>query len=141
MRLILDSCVGLKCLLKEDDSDRANRVRDDFIAGKHDLIAPDIFPIEVVHSLTRAERQLRITPVEGASHLKTMFATLPALHPYLLLLPRAYQISSQSRQGVYDCRYVALAEREGCDLLAADDKLIRNLGKLFPFIRDLASMP
>ena len=38
-------------------------------------------------------------------------ATLPALHPYLPLLPRAYELSSQARIGVYDCLYVALTER------------------------------
>jgi predicted nucleic acid-binding protein len=29
--------------------------------------------------------------------------------------------------GVYDCLYVALAEREKCDLVTADEKLVRNL--------------
>jgi predicted nucleic acid-binding protein len=56
-----------------------------------------------------------------------MLSTLPALHPHLPLLPRAYQLSSQVRIGVYDCLYVALAEREGCELLTADDRLQRSL--------------
>src|SRR5437764_5957293 len=30
-------------------------------------------------------------------------------------------ISSQLRQSVYDCLYVALAERESCELVTADD--------------------
>ena len=127
MRYVLDSSVGIKSLLREIDSDKAIRVRDNFIAGFLDLIAPDVYPVEVAHSITRAERQLRITPSEGASHLKSMLATLPVLHPYLPLLPRAYQLSSQARIGVYDCLYVALAEREGCELLTADDRLVRSL--------------
>jgi predicted nucleic acid-binding protein len=55
------------------------------------------------------------------------FGNLPDLHPYLSLLPRAYELSSQARIGVYDCLYVALAEREGCPLLTADDRLARSL--------------
>jgi len=38
-----------------------------------------------------------------------------------------YEISSQFRIGAYDCLYVALAQRETCDLATADDKLVRNL--------------
>jgi predicted nucleic acid-binding protein len=66
---------------------------------------------------------------------------MPILHTYLLLLPRAYEISSQTRQGVYDCLYVALAERERCELLTADQKLLNTLQPLFPFITSRASSP
>ena len=90
MKYVLDSNVGLKWLLPETDSDKALRIRDDYRRQVHDLIASDIFPVEVAHSLTRAERQGRITPAEGQSHFGDMIATLPALHPYLPLLPRTY---------------------------------------------------
>ena len=43
------------------------------------------------------------------------------------LLPRAIEISVQVRHGVYDCLYVALAEREACNLLTADTKVLFNL--------------
>jgi predicted nucleic acid-binding protein len=127
--------------LRESETDKAIRVRDDFIAGLHALLSPDVYPVEVAHSITRAERQLRITPAEGRSHFKTMLSVIPILHAYLPLLPRAYEISSVTRQGVYDCLYVALAEREGCALLTADAKLINNLQPAFPFITPLASLP
>jgi len=141
MKYVLDSSVGIKCLLRENESDKAIRVRDDFIAGLHELLSPDVYPVEIAHSITRAERQLRITPTEGTSHFKPMLSIMPLLHAYLGLLPRAYEISSQSRQGVYDCLYVALAERERCELLTADQKLINNLQPTFPFITSLASLP
>jgi len=60
---------------------------------------------------------------------------------FLPLLPRAYEISSQFRVGVYDCLYVALAEREKCELATADDKLVRNLQGPFPFIKHLSTFP
>jgi predicted nucleic acid-binding protein len=75
-----------------------------------------------------------ITPPAGSQHLSDLLASLPALHTSVLLLPRAYEISSQVRIGVYDCLYVALAEREGCALLTADDRLARALGQSYPFI-------
>jgi predicted nucleic acid-binding protein len=36
---------------------------------------------------------------------------------------------------------VALAEREGCELLTADDRLVRTLQPTFPFTTALASLP
>jgi predicted nucleic acid-binding protein len=54
---------------------------------------------------------------------------------------RGAEISSTSRVGVYDCLYVALAEREGRELVTADSRLLANLKPTFPFIIDLASLP
>src|SRR5688572_23177078 len=125
MRYVLDSGVAFKCLVPEVHSDKAIRLRDDFQAGAHELIAPDVFPVEVTHALTRAERQGRVTPAQGAMLFRDMLAILPVLHPSLPFLPRAYEISSRFRLGVYDCLYVALAEREGCGVVTADAKLVK----------------
>jgi predicted nucleic acid-binding protein len=141
MKLALDASVGFKTLVVEKDTDKARKLRDDFRVALLELIAPDIYPAEVTHSLTRAERQNRITQAEGIVLFKDLLKTLPQLHSSLLLLPRAYEISSAMRIGVFDCLYVALAEQESCDLVTADARLISNLQKQFPFIKDLASFP
>ena len=141
MRRVLDSCIAFKWHVAEIGTDKALRVRDDFLKGVVELIAPDFFTAEFAHSITRTERQGRISPADGAVHLQDMLATLPDLHPHLPLLPRAYEISSLTRQGVYDCLYVALAEREGCELVTSDEKLIKKLRPMFPFIVDLATLP
>jgi predicted nucleic acid-binding protein len=65
----------------------------------------------------------------------------PPLFPSLPLAHRALAISRQARIGFYDCLYVALAEREGCELVTADVRLLSNLKPTFPFIIDLASLP
>ncbi|HEX4591647.1 MAG TPA: type II toxin-antitoxin system VapC family toxin [Gemmataceae bacterium] len=141
MRSALDSCVALKWLLNEADSAKALSLRADFLAGSRDFIAPDVFPVEIAHSLTRAERQRRITPAEGLAHFQDLATTLPSLFPSLPLLPRAYDLSSRFRVGVYDCLYVALAEREGCELVTADDRLVKSLQPQFSFVVALAAVP
>jgi predicted nucleic acid-binding protein len=74
--------------------------------------------------------------------LADVLTTLPHLHWSLPdLLPRAYGIASHHRIAVYDCLYVALAERDGCELVTADDKLVRTLGPHFPFILPLTAIP
>lgn len=99
MKLVLDSSVGFKWQVRETDSDRALRIRNDFLTGVVDLLAPDVYAVEIAHSPTRAERQGRITPSEGAVRMQDSLTLLPDLHAYLPLLPRAYEISSQTRQG------------------------------------------
>ncbi|HEY7327384.1 MAG TPA: type II toxin-antitoxin system VapC family toxin [Gemmataceae bacterium] len=141
MKRVLDSSVGFKWVVPELHSDKALRLRDDYRNGILELIAPDIFLIEIAHALTRAERQKRITPIQGALALADMISTQPQLAGYIALLPRAYQISSQRNVGVYDCLYLAQAEREGCDLVTADDRMLKNLQPHFPFIVPLASLP
>ena len=88
MRYVLDSSVALKWFLGEPDSDKALRLRDDARAAIHELLAPDFFPVEITHALTRAERQGQITPAEGASFVSDLLAELPDLHPSLPLVPR-----------------------------------------------------
>ncbi len=141
MRFVLDSSVGFKTLVAETDSAKALNLYDHYLKGVHEFLAPDIFPVEVGHSITRAERQGRITPAQGARLLTDILNRLPKIHSSLSLLPRAYVISSAERIGVYDCLYVALAEREGCQLVTADHKLVKNLQTQFPLIVALASMP
>ena len=67
MMYVIDSSVAFKWFVNETDSDKALEVHDDFLAGTHDLLAPDVFPAEMGHALTRAERQGRITPGRGCS--------------------------------------------------------------------------
>ncbi len=141
MKYVLDSCVALKWVLPETDSAKALRLRANFLAGIHDLITPDIFSVEVGHALTKAERRKTLSVGLASIYAAEIFTTIPHLHSYLPLLRKAISISSAARIAVYDCLYVALAERQGCELITADDRLVRNLGQQFPFIIALSSMP
>ena len=51
------------------------------------------------------------------------------------------EIAISTKQAVYDCIYVALAEAEGCELVTADDKLARSLRPSYPFIVSLVALP
>lgn len=141
MKYVLDASVALKWVLAEADSDKALRLRADLHTGVHELLAPDVFPVEVAHALTRAERKGNIPVGDADVHLLNILSTAPRIRPSLAILRRALAISSAFRCGVYDCLYVALAEREGCEFITADDKLLKNLGAQFPSIISLAALP
>ena len=141
MKYVLDSSVAFKWLVPELNTDKALRLLDDYQKAIHDLLSPDILPVETTHALTRAERQGRVTPAQGNQLFIDLMDQVPTLHSYLPLLPRAFAISSALRVGVYDCIYVALAEQEGCELVTADDRLVNNVQKQFPFVIHLTTLP
>ncbi len=95
---------------------------------------PDVFAEEVAHVLTKSERRKIIPVGDAVAHLYDILQNGPTLYPFLPLLPRAVEISSATRIAVTDCIFVALAEREGCELVTADQRLITNLGSQFPII-------
>jgi predicted nucleic acid-binding protein len=112
-----------KALVVETDSDKAKRLIEDYRNGIHELIAPDILPIEVGHALTRAERMGRISIADGYSLWSSHMADCPQLFPSLALMSRAYSLSSSARIGIYDCLYVALAQQEQCEIMTDDARL------------------
>jgi len=139
MRAVLDSSAGVASVLPEPLKAKAVRLLNEYRKGLHELHAPDIYPVETLNALAKAERQKRIAG--GFALWRSLLADCPHLHPHMPLLARAYAISSQTLNAVYDCVYIALAEQEGCQLVTADDKIVKNLQARFPFIVPLASLP
>jgi predicted nucleic acid-binding protein len=141
MKYVADSSVALKWVLPEPDSGKAIRLRDDYRNGIHELLAPDIFPSEIANGLASAERQKRIRTGESAIFLNDILSAAPALHPSPPLLIRAMEISIATKQAVYDCLYLALAEAQGCELVTADDQFARALRPTYALIVSLTALP
>jgi len=139
MRYVLDASVALKWVLNEPDAAKARQLRDDFRNAIHELIAPDSFTLEIAHALTKAQRRGLIP--DAWRLWADVMTTVPYVSPSYPLTPRAIQVATQARIGVYDCLYVALAEREGCEMVTADARLLNSLQSSYPFIISLASVP
>lgn len=141
MKYVMDASTGMKWLIDEPDSDKARQLRTEYRIGIHELLAPELFSIEIANALVMAERRSRIPAGDGTILLADLLTTLPLLRPARIrLLSRAYEIADRTGTTVYDCLYIALAERENCELVTADDKLVNNLQPQFPFIVRLADM-
>ena len=141
MKYVLDSSVALKWVLPEADSGIALRLLDETNNGIHELIAPDIFSPEVANGLATAERQGRIKPGEAATLLLDIIRQAPTIYPSFTFLIRGMEVAVSTRQAVYDCLYLALAESEQCELVSADDTFVRKMKAQFPFLVRLADLP
>jgi predicted nucleic acid-binding protein len=127
-KFVLDASAGLQAVLKEPYSAIAIRLIADYRAGIHELLAPDVYPAELGHALTRAERKKVIPVGDSLVHFAELMAPPPHICPSLPLMARAVELSSALRMPTYDLIYKLLADDAGCDLVTADEKLIKNLG-------------
>ncbi len=142
MTFVIAASIGFMWEVAEPLSGKAQLLRDDFLKGIHNLLAPDLFPNEIANALVVSEKRGRILPGQATFFFTDLLTTLPAIRPSLPnLSTRALDIASQTSASVYDCLYVALAEQEGCELVTADNKLVKNLQPQFPFIKHLGAFP
>jgi predicted nucleic acid-binding protein len=117
VKYVVDASVAITWLLGETNADIAERLFVNARLGLDELIAPEFFVAECGHALFRAERKKLIQPGEARQLLETLTTDLPRLVPTVHFTSRA--------GGIYDCLYMALAEREQVQLITADTKLVK----------------
>ena len=140
MKYILDSSVGVKWVVTENYSDKADTLRQD--PQRHSPTSGSRhLPYRSRTRFDPCREQGRVPVGKAQDLLGDVLTTPPQLHPFYPLLIRPVEISSQLRIGVYDCVYVALAEREHSEFVTADDRLVNNVQKSFPFVIHLATLP
>ena len=123
MTVVVDTSVALKWLLPEPDSAMAERVA----SADHLLIAPTLLIAESCNAIWNRLRRGEVT----ADHAQLVVARLPKFFDSLVgdagLAPMAMTIASALEHPVYDCFYLALAERLGTKLVTADGRLMAVL--------------
>ncbi|MBS0209785.1 MAG: type II toxin-antitoxin system VapC family toxin [Planctomycetes bacterium] len=125
MKYVLDASVALKWVLTEPHLDIARRLRQEHQQGQHDFIAPDVFPVEIAHAISKLQRTRKMNEADARVFFGEILTTAPRLFASEPLLIEGFELALHARVGIYDCLYLALANREGCDLLTADERLIR----------------
>ncbi|MBL8826073.1 MAG: type II toxin-antitoxin system VapC family toxin [Planctomycetaceae bacterium] len=121
---MLDASVAVAWELNESTSAKALALRELAELGVHELLAPDIFPVECAHALTRAERRGLLSTGQAGIILAHILYIDMQFSPSISLIARATEISSRMKLGVYDCLYVVLAMDEQSPLVTSDQKLI-----------------
>lgn len=121
--LVVDASVAVKWFLPEEGADRAITL----LTGKHRLIAPDLVWIELASVLWKVARKGALSAEEATAIIADASAFPVELAESLPLLPEAFRIATETDRTVYDCLYLALAAREKCTLITADQRLANAL--------------
>lgn len=123
MTLVIDASVALKWFIQEDGSEQAAIL----LAGRDRLIAPDLIIAEVCNAGWKSLRSGQMTPSQHDHMASRMALAFDALVPPGSLARAAAIICRALDHPMYDCFYVALAERDGGKLITADQRLVRRL--------------
>jgi len=135
---VVDASIVVKWVIPEVLSDEADRVRD----GADDVLDPDLLLVEDANALWRKTSAREISPREADAAFVLVRRSGIDLRPTGPLLPRAMDVARRLTHPVYDCVYLALAEREHAAFVTADQRLLRRLStrKLGISIVDLRAL-
>ena len=120
MTLVVDASVAVKWILPEPGSSAATALRDD----DPDLIAPSLIAAEIGSALWRAAQSGSIKRSEAIEAIDSTLLWFQALIPLEDIRIRALTLAIELRHPIYDCFYLALAERESAPLVSFDETMI-----------------
>jgi predicted nucleic acid-binding protein len=120
---VVDSCVCVKWLIEEDDSEKAIGL----LSLGLELVAPDIVLAEAANALWKTVKRGLLTPEHADARLANLPNFFNRLLPSFDLVREALALGMTVDVPVYDCIYVVASRRIGASLVTADSKLIAKL--------------
>lgn len=123
--LVVDASIAVKWFIPEADSQQAEAL----LSDKFRLLAPDLLWTEVGNVLKTIAKRGAITPEEAQQMVRDASAMPVEIMESLPLLPETLRIATSADRSVYDSLYIALAAREKCGVVTADQKLINALAR------------
>jgi predicted nucleic acid-binding protein len=138
-RVVVDCSVVVKWNIPtEDHAAAAEALFGDWEHHVVDVLVPNHFPSEVISAFLRASRRGRITMDEAREAIRDLLALPFVLCDVTAIADSAFTIAHQHQQRVYDCLYVALAERDGVELWTDDARLYNALHAQHSSVRWIA---
>ena len=135
--MLIDASVALKLFLEEDDSSAAQHLLEQAI-----LEAPDLILAEVANGLWKAHRRGTLSAELYARDVAKLVEIFETFHSMATLTARAAEIAQRLDHPVYDCIYLACAERMESPLVTADRRLLQAVSGSHwePFCRSLSDI-
>ena len=123
--LVIDASVAAQWVLDEPGTERALALRDGDA-----LIAPSLIASEIGNALWKAVRRGAVTRADAVAAMNSILLPFEALIPIEDLRNRALALAIELGHPIYDCFYLALAERERVALVSADERILAKAKKL-----------
>jgi predicted nucleic acid-binding protein len=134
---VVDSSVVVKWFFPEPSRQEALRLLRLYQEQRIKLIAPVLLMTEVSNVFSKRVRRRLNTVSMAMDAYRLLKINAPILVDDRLFMDEAIALALGSEQSVYDCVYLALALRRGCDLVTADLKFHRAVNVRFPSVLHL----
>jgi predicted nucleic acid-binding protein len=122
LKLVIDASVAVKWLVAEPGHESAAALLLNFPT----LVAPDFVAIEVANVLWKKVGRSEIRADQAEKALASLPQFFENLFPTNQFVNRALQISLELNHPIYDCLYLACAEKESARLITADARLVNK---------------
>lgn len=133
---VLDASVALKWQFGDEESTHAAMaLMEDYIEGRVELISPTLFPYEIVSGIHVAINRKRIVEQDGYRAIGYLRSLGIELRSFDDLVEPTFRLARKYNLSPYDCAYLALADKEGCDFYTGDRKLFQATRPHFPWVK------
>lgn len=123
MTVVVDASVACKWFIAKDGSQAAEAL----LAGDALLLAPDLLIAEVANIAWLKSRRGEMLPEQARMMVEGLPRLFDRLTPAAELAEPALEIAVALGHPVYDCLYLALAERHRTHMVTADRRLLARL--------------
>ena len=134
--VIVDASVVFKWLVEEKPQHQiiaARKIRDSFLNGNQEILAPDILMYEIANTFA-FKTKLREKDLKKGWY-DFIRINVPLITPDFNLISKSIYFAEKYKTSVYDATYAILALEKNCDLITADEKFVKQV-KL-PFVKSL----
>jgi predicted nucleic acid-binding protein len=122
VKLVIDASVAAKWFNVEELSDKAANVKDAYVKGDIELVAPIHLIYEVGNSIWKNKQLSDNDACDAVSSIKRLDIQL--IEPTVQRAQRAMELARQRETSFYDAVYLQVAEEMKIRLLTADQKQI-----------------
>lgn len=122
--MIIDASVAVKWLIEEPDSGTALA-----LLGTDDLVAPSLIHAEVGNAIYKKRKLGEFAHEEDLSTLPAQLASIIRTVDEVPMMSRALELALALDHTIYDCVYLAVAEAMNDDLITADIRFFKRLGR------------
>ncbi len=119
MIVVVDASVAAKWVLPEADSACAAAIR----TPDDDLIAPSLAVAEIGNAVCKAALRGDMAPHQASDALRIAVAHYHRILPLEEFAAAALDLATSLRYPIYDCFYLALAQRGSAPLVTADEAM------------------
>ena len=127
--IVVDTSVVVKWYIPEQHHEQARALRDEYLDGTFDIVAPALMPFEAINAL-KSSGHYEGTRLEEASKSLPEYGI--ELVPFNTTGPVA-EIANKLDITVYDAAYIALAQKLETKAYTADGNLLDDLGEYSEF--------
>ena len=142
MEAVVDASAALKWQFADEEAtDAATVLLQDFVQGKITLITPTLFPYEIITAVNVAVNRKRIREEAGYRAINYITSLGIEVRSFDDLIEPTFRMARQYGLSAYDCAYLALADREKCDLFTGDKRLFNAAKKRLPWVKRIGNYP